>query len=101
LLIGYDTYAETTDVRKAANDVLRVIALHLIELPVVDHARDHVVHVVRLVRVVRNDVEQRLFAPGSWVGARPPRRVAEIVRRNEAKEIENVLEALRLRVARD
>ena len=51
------------EMREAADDVAGVVGLHLVELAVVDHAADDVVHVVRLVRIVGHDVEQRLVAP--------------------------------------
>ena len=39
--------------RKAHDDVLRVVRLHLEELAIVDDRADHLVHVVRLVRIPR------------------------------------------------
>ena len=84
--------------RKSTDDVLGVLALHFVKLAIVDDAPDHLVHVVRLVRVVGNNIEQRLVTPVARVGRRSARRIREIVRRDEAEQIANPLKALRLRV---
>ena len=62
------------DVREPANDICRVVPVHLDEIAVVDHPAQHLVHVVGLVRAVRDDVEQRLVPPIMRVGARARRR---------------------------
>ena len=58
-------------------------------------------HVVRLVRIVRHDVEQRLIAAVARIGARAARRLGEIVRRDEPKELADLLQARDLGIARE
>ena len=87
--------------REAAENVPAVIAMHLEELAVIDDAAQHVVHVVRLVRIVGHDVEQRFVAPIARIVAAPARRLAEVVRGNETEEIADLLQARDLRVARE
>jgi hypothetical protein len=72
-LIGDDADAEAAEVREAA-EMFRRIAVHLVERPVVDDALDDVVHVVRLVRIVGHDVEQRLVATIARIRPSPARR---------------------------
>src|SRR5690242_2251930 len=84
--------AEAAEVGKTANDVLRILTLHFVELAIVDDAVDHLVHVVRLVRVVGNDVEQRLIPPIARIRSGAARRLGKIVRRNEVKEIPDSLD---------
>jgi hypothetical protein len=62
------------EVREAAEDVAGVVRLHLVELAVVHHAPEHVVHVVRLVGVVGDDVEQLVVARSR--GSSPRRAAA-------------------------
>ena len=83
--------------REAAEDVAAVVALHFVELAVVHDAADHVVHVVRLVRIVGDDVEQRLIAAVARIGAAAARRLGEVVRRDEAEQLANLLQAARAR----
>ena len=95
-LICDDTDAITAQMRKATDDVRAVIALHFVEHAVVDDEAYHLVHVVRLVRIVGHDVEQLLIAAIAWVGRFAPWRIIDIVRRDEAKQIANRLQARRL-----
>ncbi len=86
--------------REAADDVLGEALLHLEELAVVDHAPDHVVHVVGLVRAVRDQrVELGVLAVGR-VGRRREDRRIDVVLRQEREQVARVLEA-RLLVGRD
>ena len=62
-LIRHDPDAVAAQVREADDDVAGEVAVHLDELAVIDHAPDHLVHVVRLGLDVGHDVEQRLVAP--------------------------------------
>ena len=79
--------------READDDVAREVLLHLEELAVVDEEMHHVAHVVRLVRVVRDDaVELRVLAVGV-VARLHPRRDLEVVLRQERHQVAHVLEA--------
>src|SRR5205809_826467 len=51
-LVADDADETSAEPGEAADDVLCEALVHLEELAVVDHAADHVVHVVRLVRIV-------------------------------------------------
>jgi hypothetical protein len=55
-LIRDDADAETAEVGESADDVAGVLALHFIELGVIDDTLDDFVHVVGLVRIVGYDI---------------------------------------------
>ena len=59
--------------READQDVVGVAALHLEKAAVVHDPPDHVVHVVRLVGAVGDEVEQRFVAPVDRVVGGPLR----------------------------
>ena len=69
-LIGYDTYRTTCHAGKADDDILCKVRHDFEEITVVYHAFDNVFHIIRYVRICRNDCIQRsVFAVG-FVGAR-------------------------------
>ena len=92
-LVAHDADRAPVQPREADDDVAREVLLHLEELAVVDEQVHHVAHVVRLVRVVRDDaVELRVLAVG--VVARVHlRRQLEVVLRQERHQVAHVLEA--------
>src|SRR5262245_23207933 len=57
-LVRDNTDRMRTEVCKSANDIRGEIALHFVELAVVHDALDDIVHVIRLVWIVRNDLEK-------------------------------------------
>ena len=72
-------YRVPAEAGKAADDVLREPLVHLEELPLVDDPLDHRLHVVRLVRVVRDErVELRVLAI-AWIDRLGVRRRVEVV----------------------
>jgi len=97
-LIRHDADAGAAKVRKSAKDVAGVVLVHFIELAVVDHALDDVVHVVRLIGVVRDNVEQCLIPTIARITPRTARRRFEIVRRNEPEHVSDSLETRGFRV---
>src|SRR5712692_3839949 len=74
-LIRDDAHRPAPEARQADQQVPREVPVDLQELAVVHHAPDHVVHVVRLGRLVGDHVEQ-LFVP-------PVRRIAARLSRSE------------------
>ena len=79
--------------REAAEDVLRPELVHLEELAVVDDPVDDVAHVVRLVRVLRDDrVELGVLAVDRVGGLEVGRRL-DVVLREEREQVARVLEA--------
>ena len=69
---------------EAGDDVHRPQREDLEELAVVDDAADHLVHVVRLLGAVRDEVGEPLVHPLGVVGGGVGRRILEVVRRQEA-----------------
>ena len=55
-LVADDADCVPAEPREAAHDVLGPVRLHLEELAVVEHPLDHLLHVVRLVRAVGDDL---------------------------------------------
>jgi hypothetical protein len=77
---------------EAADDVLRPVLVHLEKVAVIDHAPDDLVHVVRLVRVVRDErVELGLFAV-TWIRRLGERRRIHVVLRQEREQVARVFE---------
>ena len=72
-LVGDDADRRALHPAEADHDVLRAVGLQLEEIAVVDGLDDQLLHVVRLVRVVRHQrVERHLEPVGRIVG--PPQR---------------------------
>ena len=98
-LVADDPDGVAAEPREAADDVRRPVRLHLEELAVVDDLRDHLLHVVRLRRLVRDErVELRRLAVDR-IGGSGVRRALEVVLRQEREQVARVLEA-RLLVGR-
>ena len=92
-LVADHADGKAVEPREAADDVLRPVLVDLEELLVVDDARDHVAHVVGLLRVVGDErVQLGVLAVGIVVGL-DPRRHLEVVLRQEADQVADVLEA--------
>ena len=68
------------------DDVLGELLVDLEELTVIDDARDDLVHVVGLVRIVRDDLVQRVVNPADRVVGRNPRSLLHIVLRDVAEK---------------
>ena len=92
-LVADDPDRIAVEAGEADDDVLGEVLVDLEELAVVDDQRDHVAHVVGLLRVGRDDrVERLVHALGVVVGL-DPRRHLEVVERQEADQVADVLEA--------
>ena len=61
--------------------------MHLEEFAVIDNASDDIVHVVGLVRIVRDDLVQCVVSPADRVIGRNNRSLLHIVLRNVAEEL--------------
>ena len=99
-LVADDADRVAAEPREAADDVLGEALVHLEELAVVDDLRDHLLHVVRLVRLVGDERVElgRLAVDG--IGRRGVRRRLEVVLRQEREQVARVLEARPPRRAR-
>ena len=60
-LVGHDTYALTVEAGEADDDVACELWLYLEELAIVNNASNHLVHVVSLVAVVRDDLVESVL----------------------------------------
>ena len=69
-LVRYDTYRTTCHTGKADNDILCKVRHHFEEITIVYNAFDNVFHVIRYVRIYRNDRIQRSIFAVCFVGAR-------------------------------
>ncbi len=65
--------------------------LDLQEVGVVHEVPNHVVHLVRLLRIVRNDVVQLRASPMHRIGRRDPGPLAQVVLRKVRKEASDVV----------
>ena len=60
-LVGHDTYADAAHMGEAHDDIAGIILMNLEELAVVHNGVDDLVHIVRLVGAVGNNLVQRVF----------------------------------------
>ncbi len=98
-LVRYDSHRVSAQVREPDHDVLGVIRMNLVEAALIDHARDHLVHVVRLVRAVGHDGEQLLLHAIGRIIAGAARRSLHVVLGDVVEQVADLLEAGRLGVA--
>ena len=104
-LVGDDADRPALDPAEAHDDVRREERLDLEELLVVQHRGDDLVHVVRLVRAVRDQRVERPVEVGELEGAaaelalRVRRGLVEVVLRQEGQQRLDVLERVLLVVA--
>ncbi len=108
-LVGHDAYGRALDAAEADHDVLREAGVDLEELPVVQDAGDHAVHVIGLVGRVRNepvelgihvrDLTGRLVVAAPAHGRAHPgppqhRRVLKVVGRQVGQQLAGEAEAV-------
>ena len=100
-LVRDDPDGLAAEAREADDDVLRVVGVDLEELAVVHDAPDEADHVVRLVRRGGHDAVELGILAVDGVAVLAPRRVLLVVRRQEAEERADLVEAVRVRVRDD
>ena len=71
---------------KPVDDVLRVVGLDLEEVGLVHDLQDQFLHVVRLVRVGRDQRIEREIVTIGWIGGHPDRRLFAVGQRQEIDE---------------
>ena len=59
-LVGYDTYALTIEAGETCDDVLGELRLNLEELSVISYSANHLIHIVCLVRILRDNLVQSI-----------------------------------------
>jgi len=92
-LIADDADGMAVEPRESAHDVRRPPLVHLEELAAVDDAPDHIVHVVRLVRIVGNkSVELGILAVAE-VGSDRAGHPLGVVLRQKREQVARVIEA--------
>ena len=79
--------------READEDIAGVVRLHLVELAIVHNAANDLVHVIRFIRIVRDHIEQGIFASIAGIAPRSTWRVIHIVGGHEAEQFTNLLQA--------
>ena len=79
---------------KAYDDVLCPALVNFKEFAVIHDAADDLVHIVRLVRTIRDDFVQGIVKPGCRVVCRNERRFLHIVLRDETDDVLDDLDSL-------
>ena len=100
-LVGHDAHALAVEAGKADDDVACEVALHLEELPVVHHGTDYLIHVVRHVRVVGDNLVERILLAVDGVGAGDARRAFHVVLRDIGEQSADKLGKFLLRLGRE
>ena len=92
-LVPDDADDVAVDPREPAHDVHRPERVHLEELAVVDDLGDHLLHVVRLVRRVRDELDDPVARAVGIVVGLEVRRVLEVVGRQEREQVAHLRRA--------
>ena len=100
-LVGHDAHALAVETGKAYDDVAGIVFLHFKELAVVHDGPDDLIHVVCLVRIVRDDFVQRVFHAVDGVGAFHARSFLHVVLRDVAQQRADGGQALFFRLGRE
>ena len=86
-LVGNDTDGAAMQAGKADHDVLGVVFLDFEEVAIIDHRVNHVLDVVRAVRLGRHHLIERWIGAVHGIGAGLARRILQVVRRQEAQQL--------------
>ena len=89
-LVGDNTRRATVEASETADDILRIVFLHLHEVAVVHDGVDDILHVVRLVGVCGYYLVQALLHAHGVVGALHQRSLLHVVLRDERDETANL-----------
>ena len=93
-LVSDDTGRTTIETCETADDVLGIVFMNLHEVTVIDDGVDDLVHVVRFIRVSRNDVVQIVIHAGDVIGTLYERSLLHVVLRDEGNETTNFSQRL-------
>ena len=86
-LVGNDTYRLTIETGKTNDDVLCIILLNFKEFAIIYDSTNYFIHIVRLVRAVRNNFVQRVFQTVDWICTIQIRSFFQIVLWNVAQQL--------------
>ena len=79
-----NTYCLTIETCETDNDVLSKILMDFKELAIINDSFNYIVHIICLVRIIRNNIIQHIFHTINWVIARNNRCFFHVVLRNVA-----------------
>ena len=85
-LLGDDADAASTETGEPDDDVLGPAGLDLEKVTIVDDRADHLVHVVGLRGIVRDQAVEARVATGRSVGGRATGRIGQVVLRQERED---------------
>ena len=85
-LIGYNTYRLTVETGKTDNDILGIVFLDFQEFTVVHDSADNLVHIIRFVGAVGDNIVQRIFQTVDRICAIHVWSFFEVVLRNIAQK---------------
>ena len=85
-LVSDDTGRTAVETRETADHILGEVFVNLHEISVIHDGVDDLVHVVRFVRICRNDVVQVVVHAGDIIGALYERSLLHVVLRDEGNE---------------
>ena len=88
-LVGYDTYRLSVEAGETDDDVLGVIALDFEELAIVDDGTNYLIHVIRTVGAIGDNLVERVFETVDGVVAGNEGSLFEVVLRDIADELAN------------
>ena len=86
-LICHDPNGTPIQTRESDDQVFCVVFLNLEKIILIDHRVDNVLHVVWYVRLGRHHCVQRFFNAIPGIVCRSMRRVLQVVRGNERKQL--------------
>ena len=100
-LVGHHAHALPVEAGEAHNDILGIIGLHFKKLTIVHYRSDNFVHVIRLIRIVRNDFIEEILQTVNRVGTFHPWCFLHVVLRNITDKGTDHLHGLFFRFGRE
>ena len=95
-MIGDNTDRTAAQPGKSDNYIHRKIFMHLKKLAIIDNAVNHFFHVVRFIRILRDNAVEFFFLAIQRIGALGHRRVFQIIQRDIAEQLAYFLNSIGL-----
>ena len=93
-MVGDNAYALAIETRKARDDILGKLRLNFEEFSVVNNSADDLIHIIRLVGILRNNFVEQVFLAVDGVVALNTRSIFGVVGRDVREECLDEFHAL-------
>ena len=93
-LVCDDTNAAAVETGKAADDIRSKVLMDFVEFTVIDERADYVLHVVRCIRIIRNNRIQALILTVRIITSINDRCIIHVVAWQEGQQVADLLDAV-------